>query len=102
MKNLLIAFVMLSAVPAFAGKMKEIHLLVTESVMDTLGFDESVIKIESYDFVKVEGVDLAVKTTARSFYSVKEAAPTFDCLTTLKKQADESFSVIKTKCVEVK
>lgn len=102
MKKLMMAAVVAFALPAFAGKMKEIHLMVQESVLDTLGFDENVVKIEDYNFVKVTGADLAVHTVVRMYYSPTEAAPTFDCVTTFKKLADESFEVVKTKCVEKK
>jgi hypothetical protein len=100
MRNLMIAFVIFCSVPAFAGKMKEIHIMTQESVMDYLGFDENVIKFESFDFVQIEGVDLAVETIARSYYSVNEVPPTFKCVTTFAKSGD-NYSVIKTKCVEI-
>ena len=99
MKNVIMALVVLSAAPAYAGKMKEIFTMTQESVMDVLGFDESVIRIEDAQFVKIEGVDLAVKTVARSYYSREEAPANFECVTTFKKSG-ESYSVITTKCVE--
>lgn len=101
MKKLFVAFTILFASTAFAGKMKEIHMLVTESVQDYLGFDEDVVKIEGYQFVKVEGADLAVETVARSYYSPQAPAPTFKCVTTFKKTG-EDFSVIGTRCEEVR
>lgn len=102
MKKLMMAAVLAFGLPAFAGKMKEIHLMVNESVLDTLGFDEDVVKIEGFNFVKVAGADLAVHTVVRMYYSPSAPAPTFDCVTTFKQVADQSFEVIKTKCVEKK
>jgi hypothetical protein len=99
MKNVVMTLLVLSATPAFAGKMKDILIMTEESVMDVLGFDESVIRIEDAQFVKVDGVDLAVKSIARSYYSRSESPASFECLTTFRKSG-ESFSVINTKCVE--
>lgn len=101
MKKFILAFVLLCATPAFAGKMKEIYIMTQESVMDYLGFDESVIQIEGMGFVKVEGADLAVETIARSFYSRQAPAPYFKCITTYKKNANDRFSVVNTKCEEI-
>lgn len=98
MKNVIMALVVLSAAPAYAGKMKSIFTMTQESVMDVLGFDESVIRIEDAQFVKIEGVDLAVKSVAVMYYSHAEAPASFDCVTTFKKSG-ESFDVINTKCV---
>lgn len=101
MKKLLVAFVVFASVPAFAGKMKEIYTMTHESVMDVLGFDESVVKIEGWEFVTVEGADLAVSTYARMYYSMDSAPAGFDCLTTFVKTGS-SYEVVKTKCTAEK
>lgn len=101
MKKFLLAFVIFASVPAFAGKMKEIYTMTQESVMEHLGFDENIIKIEGFDFIQVEGADLAVLTNVRSYYSVEEAPASFDCVTTFAKSAT-GYEVVKTKCTLVK
>lgn len=97
MKKLFIAIMMLACLPSFAGKMKEIYTMTEESVLGELGFDESIVKIEGWEFVKVEGADLAVSTYVRMYYSMDSAPAGFDCLTTFKKTGD-SFDVIDTQC----
>lgn len=87
--------------PAFAGKMKEIYIDTRESVLDYLGFDESIISIEGMKFVQVEGADLAVESIARSYYSRNSPAPTFKCVTIFKKTDADSYSVVGTKCQQV-
>lgn len=101
MKNLLVTLIIIASSSAFAGKMKDISYMTQESVMDYLGFDESVIKFEGMKFVQIEGVDLATQTIVRSYYSVHEIPPTFQCVTTFKKTSD-SYEVIKTNCIEIK
>lgn len=91
------ALVVFAVTPAFAGKMKEIFTMTEESVMDTLGFDEDVIRIEDASFTQVQGADLAVKTLARMYYSRQNAPASFDCVTTFKK-TETFYSVIKTVC----
>ncbi|QDK38408.1 hypothetical protein [Bdellovibrio sp. NC01] len=87
--------------PAFAGRMKEIYIDTRESVLDYLGFDESIISIEGMKFVQVEGVDLAVESIARGFYSRNSPAPTFKCLTIFKKTDTDNYSVVGTKCQQI-
>ncbi|MDG0817722.1 hypothetical protein [Bdellovibrio svalbardensis] len=87
--------------PVFAGKMKDIYIDTRESVMDYLGFDESIISIEGMKFVQVEGADVAVETIARGYYSRSIPAPTFKCVTIFKKQDFDSYLVVGTKCQQV-
>lgn len=101
MKKFLLSLVIFASIPAFAGKMKEIYIMTEESVMDHLGFDESVIKIEGFQIIPLEGADLAVRTSAVMYYSISEAPAYFNCVTTFAKAGD-FFEVVKTKCTEVR
>lgn len=101
MKKLLVAFVVLASSPAFAGKMKEIYTMTQESVLDVLGFDESVVQFEGLEFVKVEGAELAVSTNVRMYYSMANAPAGFKCLTTFVK-AGNFYDVEKTSCTVAK
>lgn len=100
MKKFILALVIFASVPAFAGKMKEIYIMTQESVLDHLGFDESVIKIEGLEFIQVEGADLAVLTNAVMYYSVKDVPAAFQCVTTFVETAT-FYEVVKTKCTEI-
>lgn len=101
MKKILLVVAMLVCLPVSAGKMKEIYTMTQESILDELGFDENVVKIEGWQFVNAPGADLAVSTYVRMYYS-REAAPAgFDCLTTFKK-VESGFDVLKTKCTNEK
>lgn len=98
MNKLIVALLILSAAPAsYAGKMKEIWSMTNESVLETLGFNEGVVSIEYYQFVQIEGVDLAVETSVRTNFGDNGRYPTYECLTTFVKTND-FYKVLKTKC----
>lgn len=98
MKKLIAALLVLSVAPAsYAGKMKEIWSMTNESVLETLGFDEGVVSIERYQFVQIEGADLAVETSVRANFGDNGSYPTYECLTTFVKTSD-FYQVLKTKC----
>lgn len=101
MKQFILAFVVLFSIPVFAGKVNQISVLTQESVQDTLGFDEDVIKIEGFQFIQVAGADLAVLTNVRGYYSPDEAPVSYDCVTTFVKEAD-FYKVKSTQCTVLK
>lgn len=101
MKKILLVMAILACLPVSAGKMKEIYTMIEESILDELGFDESVVKIEGWQFVNVDKADLAVSTYVRMYYSMDAAPARFDCLTIFKK-VGSSYDVIETKCTNEK
>jgi hypothetical protein len=102
MKALFIAAALiLSSSFASAGAMKEISFMTTESVLETLGIDESILSMEQ-KFTQVAGYDLAIITMARGNYKVKGVAPTFKCITVFKKNSDNWYDIVKTECETLK
>ncbi|WII73548.1 hypothetical protein QJS83_06640 [Bdellovibrio sp. 22V] len=97
MKKLVLALLVLSAAPAYAGKMKAIWEMTNESVLQTLGFDEGIVAIEKHQFVQVVGADLAVQTQVRGYYRVRGEVPLFNCVTSFVKSS-EFYEVKNTKC----
>ncbi len=95
------AALVLSSSLAFAGAMKEISFMTTESVLETLGMDESIVSLQQ-KFTQVEGYDLAIITMARGHYKVKGVVPTFKCLTVFKKNSDNWYDIVKTECETLK
>ncbi|WP_413586053.1 hypothetical protein [Bdellovibrio sp. HCB274] len=102
MKSFFIASALiLSSSFASAGAMKEISMMTTESVLETLGFDESIVSIEQ-KFTTVAGYDVAIITMARGNYKVKGVVPTFKCVTVFKKNSDNWYDIVKTECETLK
>ena len=97
MKNVLAFLIMLFFQTANAGVMKEIWSMTNESVLETLGFEEGMVVIDNYQFVRIDGADLAVRTTVKVLYPIGSAKPTFFCVTTYKKDAD-FYSLLTTDC----
>jgi spore maturation protein SpmB len=97
MKNLLAFFIVFSALPTFAGAMKEIWSMTNESVLETLGFEEEAVTIDNYQFVHIEGADLAVQTKVLVLYPIDSSEASYVCTTTYKKSAD-FYNVLKTRC----
>lgn len=93
MKAFLIAALLVVSSSAHAGKMKEIYIMTTDSILETFGFDESMVQIDDYHFVQVEGEDLAVQTTVRVYYT----RAVYTCVTTFKK-TETFFAVKKLRC----
>ncbi|AFY00384.1 hypothetical protein [Bdellovibrio bacteriovorus] len=93
MKALLIAALMFVSAPAFAGKMKEIYIMTTDSILENFGFDDSQVQIDDYKFVTVEGEDLAVQTTVRVYYT----RAVYTCVTTFKK-TEHFYDVKNLRC----
>lgn len=99
MKKALVALLISVSLPAFAGKMKEIWSMTQESVLDTLGFNEDVVKIEGFQFIQVQDADLAVQTDVVMYYSRDAAPAAFECVTKFSKHGD-SYDVIGTQCFD--
>ncbi|MFS4459580.1 hypothetical protein [Bdellovibrio sp. HCB2-146] len=100
MKKLIISLVVVSAaMPAFAGKMKEIWQSTNESVLETLGFDEGDVSVSGYKFEKTND-GLAVKTTVKGKYKVQGIVPTFDCTTSYKGKVG-NYKLVDTFCDQV-
>lgn len=100
MKNLLIAALVCLALPASAGKMKEIWQMTNDSVLETLGFDEEIVAVEGHKFLQLENEDLAVQTTVRGYYRSRGVVPMFQCVTTFVK-SENFFDVKKTTCEQL-
>ncbi|WP_413583199.1 hypothetical protein [Bdellovibrio sp. HCB288] len=96
-----IAAVVLGSSFASAGAMKEISIMTTDSVLETLGFDESIVSID-HKFTQVAGYDVAIISVARANYKVKGVAPTFQCLTVFKKNSENWYDIVKTECETLK
>ncbi|KHD89820.1 MAG: hypothetical protein OM95_01790 [Bdellovibrio sp. ArHS] len=97
MKKLIVALLVLSAVPAFAGKMKAIWEMTNESVLAELGFDEGIVAIEGHKFLQIPNADLAVQTQVRGYYRTRGEVPLFTCVTYFAKFQD-FFEVTHTEC----
>jgi hypothetical protein len=98
-KFFLATAILFSTSSVFAGAVKEIWSTTNESVLEVLGFDESIVSLEQ-KFAQVEGFDLAVKTTVRGHYKVKGVVPTFECITVYKKNLN-NYDLVKTECQKV-
>lgn len=100
MKKYLLILIAFITIPAWAGRMKEVYIMTQESVLNTLGYDETVAVVEDLKFVKIENVDLSVQSTVRVTSSVFEKAPAYSCITLFEKTSD-LFQVIKSQCREI-
>jgi hypothetical protein len=100
MKKIFLMFTLFIALPAFAGRMKEVYILTQESVLETLGYDDTVAVVEDLKFVKIENVDLSVQSKVRVTASVFDRAPTYSCITLLQK-SEAFFEVIRSECREL-
>lgn len=90
---LVAALLVVSSTVAHAGRVKEIHIMTTESIYDAFSVDESMVQIDGYDFVQIEGEDLAVQTTVR-FYDTRAV---YSCVTIFAK-TERFYAVKKLRC----
>ena len=100
MKKLFLVLMILSSVSSFASNSQEAFRLARQDVLDTLGFDESVNRIEWMEITQVRGADLAILTIVRSHFDMNQAPVELKCVTTFTK-AGRSFHLQKTKCNSV-
>lgn len=92
--SLLCLALLLTSPCTYAGKMKAIWEMTNESVLEELGFDESLVDISGHRFLTSENKDSLVIETLVTGY---DADIQYRCLTTFIKSAD-FYSVQQTTC----
>lgn len=96
MKKMLVCL-LLMALPASAGKMKEIAIMATESVEAAMGINPDFMQITDQRLVSVEGMDLAVQTKVFITVPWRDGKQEWTCLTQFVK-TPQFFDVLETNC----
>ncbi|MFM6927209.1 MAG: hypothetical protein ACKOX6_02025 [Bdellovibrio sp.] len=97
MKNILIAALILSSTPVWAGAMGELWSTTNLSVRETLGYEAKIVSIEQ-KFAPVPGFELAVKSTVYGYNQANEVVPTFECISGYRESNAGSYQLIGTDC----
>lgn len=76
---------------ARAGKVKEIYILTTESVLETLGFEWEEAEVSNIQFIAIPGYEIAVQS------EVSTPLQKYSCVTTFVK-ANQFWQVDYSDC----
>ena len=97
MKNILIAALIFSSTPVWAGAMGELWSTTNLSVREALGYEAKIVSIEQ-KFASVQGYELAVKSTVYGYNKANQVIPTFECITGYRESNAGSYQLIGTDC----